>query len=391
MTKNNCVKRIAIIGMTKNKGGIESVVMNIYRNIDRKRVQFDFLLLHDAEEMAYEEEVISMGARVFRIMYAQRESLKKAEKTLYDFLKEHSEITGIYLHTNFPYVFPLKVAKKAGVSTRIIHAHSSAKLFEELQGVKKLKRKIVDEIIYRQIEKYPNCHIACSDLAAKSTFRMNDYVWIKNGIELDRFAFDYEVRSNLRKKYNIELKDKVIGFIGMLGPIKNPLFALDVFAKYVEKEKNAKMVFVGEGVLREQLCKRIKEYNLSDKVILTGMITNTHEWYQVIDMLLVPSLFEGFPIVLIEGQTAGVPCLVSDTITKQVSVTDLVKYKSIKETVEEWAIEIDKIIQNSNSRNTYLGKMYNAGFDINSMVNEVSRFLLGDNVYQNNDGSMYSE
>lgn len=379
MSKNNCIKRIAIVGMTKNNGGIESVVMNIYRNIDRNKVQFDFLLLHNAEKMAYEEEVISMGARVFRIMYAQRESLKKAEETLYNFLREHTEIKGIYLHTNFPYVFPLKVAKKAGLPIRIIHAHSSAKLFEEFKGIKKIQRKLIDGIIYRQIKKYPNYHFSCSDLAAKSTFKLEDYVWIKNGIDLDRFAFDDNLRTNLREEYGISLTDKVIGFVGMLGKIKNPLFALEIFAEYVKKEKNAKMIFVGDGVLKTELCRKIKEYNLEDKVIFTGMITDTYKWYQVFDILLVPSLFEGFPIVLVEGQTAGVPCLVSDTITKQVAVTDLVKYKSIKKNAKEWASEIEEISSNTINRKVYLEQMYKNGFDVDSMVNEVSKFLLDGN------------
>ena len=377
---NNCIKRIAIIGMTKNNGGIESVVMNIYRNIDRHKIQFDFLLSHDAEKMAYEEEVISMGARVFRIMYAQRESLIKAERTLFEFFKEHPEIKGVYLHTNFPYVFPLKIAKKAEIPIRIIHAHSSAKLFEQFTGISKIKRKILDDIIYKQINKYPNYYFSCSDLAAKSTFRRDTYIWIKNGIELEKFSFNYDVRIQTRKEYGISSSDKVIGFVGMLGEIKNPLFALDVFAQYSKKEKNAKMVVVGDGILKTKLCEKIQEYHLNDKVILTGMIADTFKWYQVFDALLVPSLFEGFPIVLIEGQTAGVPCLVSDTITKQVAVTDLVKYKSIKQSAEEWANVLENMSQNKINREIYLSQMYKNGFDVSSMVREVSSVLLHESI-----------
>lgn len=373
----NNERRFAIIGMTKNKGGIESVVMNIYRNIDRSRIQFDFILLHDAPPMAYEDEVISMGARVFRIMYAQRESLKLAEKTLLDFFREHKEIKGMYLHTNFPYVFPLKVAKKAGLPIRIIHAHSSAKLFEHFRGKEKIKRSIMDYYIYRQIKKFPNYHLSCSDLAAQSTFKMDKYIWVKNGIEINRFAFDIEMRKEMRNKYGIQPDAKVLGFIGMLGNIKNPLFALDVFKEYLQKERNAVMVIVGDGVLKEELCSKIDEYNLTDKVMLTGMITDTYKWYQVIDVLLVPSLFEGFPIVLVEGQTAGVNCIVSDTVTKQVAVTDLVRYKSNKVNAKEWADEISNIKIDIEKREKYSEKMYQEGFDVSSMVETVSNILNG--------------
>lgn len=377
MSEYNCERRIAIIGMTKNNGGIESVIMNVYRNIDKSKVQFDFILLHDAEKMAYEDEVIAMGARVFRIMYAQRESLKLAKKTLLDFFKEHREIKGVYLHTNYPYAFPLKVAKQAGVPIRIIHAHNSVKLFENLSGMEKIKRSLLDTIIYRQVKKYPNCYLSCSDLAAKSTFKTDKYIWIKNGIEINKFAFNSTIRNRLRNEYKIKDDEKVVGVIGVLDDRKNPLFALEVFKKYVEKEQNSRLIFVGDGVLKEKIYEKIKDYNLEDRVILTGMISDTYKWYQAMDMLLLPSLYEGFPMVLVEGQAAGVSCLISDTVTKQVAVTDLLHYKSNLDNADEWADELLVIGKQVREREQYSKIMFDKGFDVSSMVKEISQILTG--------------
>ena len=145
--------RIAVFGMTENRGGIESVVYNIYKHIDRDKIQFDFILKHDAPKMAYEEELLHMGARVYRVMYSQKEKLIGASRILKRFLKSHPEIEGVYLHTNYPYVFPIKVAKQIDLKYRVMHAHSSAKLYENLKGINRVKQTIIDSFIYRNINK----------------------------------------------------------------------------------------------------------------------------------------------------------------------------------------------------------------------------------------------
>lgn len=370
------ITRVAVIGMTENKGGIESVIMNIYRNMDRTKIQFDFLLPHNAGEMAYEEEVVEMGGRVFRIMYGERESFAKARQSFLQYFRENPEVKAVHLHSNYPYAFPLKMAKKAGVPVRILHAHNSAILFNNEKGIKSKIKKLRNYIVYKQVDKYPTIYFSCSDLASKSTFRDNKYVWIKNGIDLEQFKYNENIRKELRNLHNIDEEDKVLGFVGRLCERKNTLFALEIFKEYVRLNPNAKMIFAGDGEQREELEEKIAEYELRDKVIILGMISDVHKWYQVFDILLLPSLFEGFPVVLVEGQAAGLPCIVSDTVTKQVGVTDLLTYKSNNAPPEQWAKKIENILLTDRKRLEYKGKMYEEGFDVKSMVNEVVKYYM---------------
>lgn len=373
-------RRVAVIGMTENRGGIESVIMNIYKNIDREKIQFDFVLPHYFGPMAYEEEVIEMGARVFRITYSERESFSKSRSALMNYFKENPEVKVVHLHTNFPYAFPLKIAKKAGVPVRIIHAHNSVLLFGKEKGIKGILKELRNRIVYRQTDKYPNVYFSCSDLAAKSTFRDNDYVWIKNGIDLDRFKYDINIRNEIRSKYGIEDDEKVLGFVGRLCDRKNPLYVLDIFKEYLEINPKAKLVFVGEGELKETVETKIKEYGLAEKVIMPGMVADAYKWYQAFDLFLLPSLFEGLPVVLVEGQVSGLPCIASDTITKQVNLTELVTYLSIDISAKEWARKIQEIFEKDINRSIYETQMKQAGFDFESMAKEVENYYLLDNI-----------
>lgn len=368
--------RVAVVGMTENHGGIESVIMNIYRNIDRTKVQFDFLLPHDFGKMVFEEEVLQMGGRIFRIIYSERESLIKSKKTLLDYFRTHPEVKVVHVHSNFPYAFPLKIAKKAGVPIRILHSHNSVVLFDNEKGMRSKVKEIRNFVVYKQIEKYPNVYFSCSDLAAKSTFKDSDYIWIKNGIELKKFEYNEQIRNDVRNKYGINADEIVIGFIGRLCNRKNPLFVLEVFKEYIKINSKAKLVFVGEGELKEQIEQKIKDYELENNVIMPGMIADANKWYQAFDVFILPSLFEGLPVVLVEGQASGLPCIVSDTITRQINITDLIKYKSIKESTQEWAKDIESLIENNKERHKYKKEMCRAGFDVKNMADDVMKYYM---------------
>lgn len=372
------IRRVAVIGMTENRGGIESVIMNIYRNIDRTKVQFDFLLPHNMDIMAFEDEVLQMGGRIFRIIYSERESMKKAKGTLLQYFKEHPEVKVVHLHSNFPYAFPLKIAKKAGVPTRILHAHNSVLLFDNEKGIKSKLKTIRNFIVYRQIDKYPTVFFSCSDLAAKSTFKDKEYVWIKNGIELEQFEYDEQVRDELRKSFEIKEDETLIGFVGRLCSRKNPLYVLEVFKEYNKINPKSKLAFIGEGELKVSIEQKLQEYGLKDKVILPGMVSDAHKWYQAFDLFLLPSLFEGLPVVLVEGQVSGLPCLVSDTITKQINLTELIKYKSNKLSAKEWAKDIEAMLQNEIDRVKYKDEMYKAGFNVKSIAKEVEQYYMAE-------------
>lgn len=372
----NVIKRVAVIGMTGNNGGVESVIMNIYRNIDREKVQFDFLIPHGLKKMAYEQEVLQMGGRIFRILYGERESFVKARTSLLDYFKENPEVKAVHLHANFPYAFPLRMAKKAGIPVRIIHAHSSVLLFHKEKGIKGKLKSIRNAVVYRQVQKYPNIYFSCSDLAAKSTFKNKEYIWIKNGINLDEFKYNHQQRRKLRDENNIKDNEKVIGFVGRLCEGKNAVFAMEIFIEYLKLNPEARLIYVGDGEQRKEIEAKIKEYKLENKVLILGMIADTHRWYQVFDLLLLPSLYEGLPMVLVEAQASGIPCIVSDTVTRQVNVTNLLDYQSNGSSAKCWAENIDKMLSRTYDRSEYKGIMYNAGFDIVSAANEVMKYYM---------------
>ena len=320
--------------------------------------------------MAYEEELLHMGARVYRVMYSQKEKLIGASRILKRFLKSHPEIEGVYLHTNYPYVFPIKVAKQIDLKYRVMHAHSSAKLYENLKGINRVKQTIIDSFIYRNIKKCPTKRIACSDLVAKAVFKDNEYSLVTNGIDISQYSFDSVKRDSIRQNYLLTDNDTLLGFIGMLGYVKNPLKAVDIFYEYHKMNPRSKLAIIGSGSLLEEVKNKIQEYNIEQKVILTGMVANVNEWYNAIDVLIVPSLFEGFPMTLVEGQTNGLKAIISDTITKQVAVTDLVKFKSLDKDSKEWADSITEYNVNDN-REQYANIMRKNGFEIEAMVNRI--------------------
>ncbi len=364
------MKRIAIWGYFGGYGGIERMVFNFYKNMNREKVQLDFILPHDFGKIAYEDEILDMGGRVFRILYSEKESLIKSRTCWKKYFKENPEVAGIHVHANFPYAFPLVMAKKCGVPLRILHSHNSNtfKLNNKLIG------KIRDRIVRKQIDNAPTVYLSCSDKASEFMFPGKDYIWIKNGIDIEKFAYNQVLREKIRKQYGIQDKEILIGVVGHLTEVKNPLYSLEVFREYLKFNENAKLAFIGIGALQEQLKEKVSSYGLEKKVLLLGAMKDTYAWYQAFDLFLLPSKFEGFPVVLAEAQTSGLPCLVSDVVTRQVNITGLVHYRSLEDSLDLWAKEIETLVKRE--RKDCREKMLEHGFDIKQVSKQVEEIYL---------------
>lgn len=367
--------RILIWGMSENIGGIETFIMNVYRNIDRNKVQFDFLCSHDSPSIAFEEEIVHMGGRIFRIMYSERESIIKSRRGLKDLFKNHPEIKGVHLNANFPYAFPLKYAKKAGIKLRIIHSHNSAGIEKERYGIKKILDKLRKKQITYQINKYPNIYLACSDLAGAYMFKDKPFRWIKNGINISDFQFDENTRKEYRKKLGIDNNTTVIGFIGRYREQKNPLYMLEIFKEYTLINCKSVLVMIGIGEMKDAVDKKIKELRLEQKVIQLGKREDTSNLYKMMDAFLLPSLYEGLPVVLVEAQSSGLDCFVSDTTTKQVNLTELINFCSIKNSPTQWAKLMNQQIK-KHKREDYAEQMTNKGFDMKDVAKELEKIYL---------------
>lgn len=369
--------RVLYWGMTDNIGGIESFIMNIYRNIDRNKVQIDFLLDHAQGEIAFEDEIIKMGGRIYRVMYSEKESFIKSRTELDKFFKQHREFSAVHIHVNFLYAYPLKYAKKYHIPLRIIHAHNSNEDIDRSTGIRKILKKVRTLRVKKQIVKYPNRYFACSDLAADFMFHEKKYKWVKNGVEIRKYQYNQVYREKIREELGVADDEYVIGFIGRLREQKNPYFIIDTFREYLNMNQKAKLIIAGIGEWEQDVKEYAKDLIENGKAFFLGKRTDAEYLYQGFDCFLLPSLYEGLPVVLVEAQIAGLPCFTSDVVTKQVNITGLVNYYSLKNDAKEWARLIQtKKDQYHLNREVYAKKVEEQGFDVKSVAKELEKIYL---------------
>lgn len=363
--------RILQLGMTNNPGGVENFVMNIYRNIDRNKIQFDFLLDHNAPKIAYEDEILSLGGKIYRQYYRRKEFFKKERKSIKYFFKMHPEIKGVHMHANTlnPMFKVLQVAEKMKIPVRILHSHNSNYMKKP-----KIKDKIYEMYESKKLKNTVTKLLACSEEAGKWMFKKNKFFVVKNGINVKDFAFDENERKALRKKFSIENK-LVIGHIGRMNYQKNPIFILEIFDEIHKMNNDTELLYIGDGELKGEIEKFIKDKNLESSVILMGKCEKVSEYYNVMDAFLFPSRFEGLGIVLLEAQANGIKCYTSNRVPKETNIVGNVSYIELNKSSKEWA---DFILNNKNER-TYKNitdKFVLSGYDIKSTVLDIEKIYL---------------
>lgn len=310
-------------------GGVEAVVLNYYRSIDRSRVQFDFFL-DERSLFPQEAEVLRLGGRVFRLPpYSKPMNYLIALSSL---LKQ-----GNYriLHANLSTMnfLPLFAGFIAGVQVRICHNHSTAHVGETKTLLKILLRPLAPLFATHKA--------ACGEYAAQWMYGSravteDKVVIFPNAIDTARFAFQPEIRAQKRKELGIG-EETVIGNVGRFVYQKNHSWLLDVFKEYLKKEPNAKLLLVGEGELQQALEEKALQLGIAEHVIFAGAVKDTAPYYQAMDGFCLTSFYEGMPVVAVEAQTSGLSCLFSDNITVEADITGKSRYLSLKETAQKWA------------------------------------------------------
>ncbi|MCI6266629.1 MAG: glycosyltransferase [Erysipelotrichaceae bacterium] len=340
--------RILQCGLTNHYGGVESIIMNVYRKIDKNKIQFDFLTTHNGKIIC-EEEIKRMGGRIFKIEYSKKENPILHYKCLKKFFKKHhNEFQGVHMNRCFPnYSLPLKYAKKYNIPIRIFHSHNSNDMYPFNSIIKKIMIKVNKNLI----KKRANILLACSKQAGKYMFGKSKFTIINNGIEISKFKYNESLRNKVRK--NLDIEDKiVIGFVGRLQYQKNPLFAIKIMKKLQEEDNNKYiLLMIGSGEDEYELKKYVKINNLNKKILFLGHRSDVNELYHAMDIFILPSKFEGLGMVLIEAQTSGVMCLASKNVPPEVKVTDRIKFLDIEKDVDIWCDEIKKISNKKISRN----------------------------------------
>lgn len=338
---------IRVLNITRvfKAAGIESFIMNMYRNVDRSKVQFDFLVM-SGEKSCYDEEIHKLGGHKYTIdIKADNTFIKiqKEAKALYDFLKKH-EYKIIHIHYTTPLRAPyLLAAKKAGVPVRIYHSHSA-----EVSGKSKVKLFVYN--YYRnRISKWATTEYACSQAAAnwmyeKKLIDSGAVQIIYNGIDTIRFSYNPKKREELRKELNVE-NNYVIAHTGRFLPQKNHRFIIDVFNEVKKREQSAKLLLLGVGDLQDEIRQKVDSLGISDSVYFLGVKKNVEDYLSAADCYIMPSLYEGLPVAAVEAECSGLPCVMSTNITKEVELTENTKFLSLNETAEFWATEIIKCKQ----------------------------------------------
>lgn len=350
--------RIFMIGFSNNKGGVEAYITNLCSNLDNSKF-----------EVVYCLPEMNIGGKQW-ICPPNRHNYIKYVLFWKTFYRENY-FDVLYFNTcDIVSIDQLRFAKEAGIPVRIIHSHNTG----NQQGIHKkmnLFHRYAEKQNRKHLHQYATRLLACSATAGDWMFDGRSYQIIKNGIHLPKYQYDNEKRTEIRKKNGYK-EDILVGVIGRLDSQKNPFFAVNILEKLLQ-QKNMKAVFIGDGEHRIELQNRVKNAGLEQKIQFVGAVDNVYEWMSAIDCLLMPSLFEGLPFVLVEAQAAGLPCVVSSTVSGEANITGLVTYVALEDDIEVWVNIINECVQCSRKNTEKM--LIDAGYSTLGMARTVSEII----------------
>lgn len=327
------VIRIAQIMGKMENGGVEAVVMNYWRNIDKSRFRFDFIVDNDSS-IPQKEEIEALGGRVITVPPYQKANAYISALTR--ILKENNYKI-VHSHMNTLSVFSLLAARRAGVPVRIAHNHSTAGKGEHKKNVLKY--------MLRPFARVNATHCAaCSEYAGdwlfgKGSVARGEVTVFNNAIDLNRFRFNPETRDRVRKALGLE-NAFVVGHVGRFCFQKNHEFLVDIFEKIHNQRAEARLLLIGEGSLVDSVREKIAAKKLSESTIFLGNRCDVNELYSAMDVFVLPSRYEGLPVVGVEAQAAGLPCVLSDAVTRETIMQSTTKMVALHEGAEKWCSEI---------------------------------------------------
>lgn len=364
--------RVLHYGMSTNLGGIETFIMNIYRKIDRSKIQFDFLTFCD--DIVFVDEIKKLGGRIYRLTSRKKNFIKNYIE-IKKFFKEHDEYSIIHYHLNTcSYILPLKIISKNPKYRIIAHSHN------EWKGNKKIT-KFFHILNKPEILQVSNYRFACSEMAGEYMFGNNvkydaNFKIIPNAIDAKKFMYNSEVRKVKRQELGIK-NEFVIGHIGKFTYQKHHEFLVDIFNEVYKRNNETRLILVGDGELKSQIYTKIKRLELENVVKILGIRNDVNELMNAFDIFLLPSYFEGIPIVALEAQASGLRTIVSDVVSREIKITDLVEFISLQNDAEHWAEKVLKY-QNRYKRKNMLEVISNANYDISNNVRWLENFYTNE-------------
>ncbi len=350
-----------------NRGGQETFIMNVFHAINREHVLFDFLCTIN-QPGDYDVEINKLNGKIFHLNLGKfKIEVIDRFLNLRKFLNLHKNEYGVFhVHTQHAMdgFLNATAAIKAGIPTVIVHSHSTNTLYHP----------IAHKIFRPLLRRLPVTKFACSDLAGKWLYgRQGEYKIICNGVDIKRFSFSNEIRQQIRRENKWD-NHKVIGHVGSFSYPKNHEFIVKVFNEIAKKDSTAILVLIGIGEMINDVKKQVEELGISDKVQFLGKRSDVYKLDQGFDLFLFPSRYEGLPVVLVEAQCTGLKCLVSDTITSEIDVTENIYRESLINSPVIWADTAIKIMEENTSRRNMADVVTNAGYNIKDTAKILTEF-----------------
>lgn len=370
--------------------GVSSMLLNYYRYIDHDKVNFDFMVYNTVSDDV-KEYCKRNHSRIYEVGPLSGKTVldgtlyKKVEGVMKRYAKKYDVIHGHESNTAFIY---MKLAKKYGINHRIIHSHNA-------KGADGMVKKARNFILNHYGLKYVTDYCACSKKAAKYLYGTTNHVnIINNAIDINKFRFQPEVRNRMRKKLGVE-DMFVVGHVGRFAPQKNHGYIIDVFWQFHQKVQNSKLVLIGDGELMDMIKQKVNTLHLDGAVLFEGVQSNVNEYMQAMDAFVLPSMYEGLPVVCVEAQATGLSCIVSKEVTREIKITENVKFIGIdnkypvlqstiqsnqnnQKDIKSWVQELIKIRQkkNINNRKLYADRVAKQGFDIREQSKKLESYYI---------------
>ena len=354
--------RVLCVFAKLDRGGAESMCMNLYRNIDRSQVQFDFVK-HTSSVGVFEKEIRSLGGKIYQAPQFELYNYLSYQKWWSQHLRAHPEHQ--IIHGHFYTISPVyfREAHRFGRIT-IGHSHSTA---QRSNNIKTYLKKVIQ----RRTEKYSDYCLACSQDAGEWLFPHSKFIVLNNAIDAQRFKYNPVVGADVRSEIGLN-GNIVVGVVGRLTEPKNPMGTIEIFKAVHDRKPETKLLWVGGGSLEQDIRKKLEEEKLTDAVIMTGVRPDVDRLMQAMDVFILPSLWEGLPVVLVEAQAAGLPCFASEAVSREAAVTDLCTFLPLNQP-ELWA---EKILAANTQRKDTSQEIIQAGYDIHTTAKWLEEFYM---------------
>ena len=362
---NEPIRILHVCGVM-NRGGAENMIMNLYRTIDRTKIQFDFVV-HQNEKGVHDDEIISLGGNIYHCPSFSPSNYLRYKKWWNCFFKSHREYKILHSHIRSSAVVYLKLSKKHGIIS-IIHSHSTS----NGKGLKSIAKRILQA----GLKKYADYFFACSYKAGEWLFgkkitESKHFFIFKNAIDLKQYQFDNEKRKMIRDEFSIDKSALVFVHVGRFHQSKNHTFLINLFKLIASTYNNSRLLLVGDGELRESIKKQVDELNLNNQVVFTGIREDVPSILMAADCFLFPSNWEGLPLTVIEAQAVGLPCYVSQNVTKEVKLLDSLTFLPINQGESLW---LNEILKHGFKRTNSYNEIKTSGYDVNTTAEWIMKF-----------------